>query len=193
MNPWDRTLDLILLKQFSVGTVSVWFLVPNETNQNFEILASAYPELSGDVEEELNRLTQEHHPCFYNEQEFKSLMDQYKKSGGRDWRKEFIRCWERKKVVSLTGWVFRRGRVAFSKDKIPSRLAISAYPTNSSISFPAECSLCINAFIIILPDRRKPARGKLIITDANAPPITIIAELGLIKTLASEPAPEKMA
>lgn len=117
MSSWDwLSRKLRTLHGQSAGIVSAWYLVPNHEQEQFviqNVQIPPYLAVDARVREAFQTAKVEHHPKFLNEDMFAEVIKEAKNSGGKDWKRWFLRMPKRNECVSASGWVYNYSRTLF--------------------------------------------------------------------------------
>jgi hypothetical protein len=115
--------DLLIRR---IHVITAWYLVPNSTNRNFDIVCGAYPDAN---HEHFQWLKDNYKPAFYDNVEFKKLE---RAARGRDsdgWHERLLNMAEqRSHCSSLVGYTYATQHTVMELDPLNSILTITLQP-----------------------------------------------------------------
>lgn len=98
--------------------ITAWYLVPNNTNRNFDIVCGAYPDAN---HEHFQWLKDNYKPAFYDDGEFKKLESAARGKDCKGWHERLLNMAEqRSRCPSLTGYTYATQRPVMEPDPINS-------------------------------------------------------------------------
>lgn len=115
LSSWDAALRR--LKSPRPVVTSVWYFVPAETGDHFIVSSAVWPSNApGNVRGAFDWIADNHKPKRLDELAFRKLVRKARDTGGRRWKKAYLRQTERHDVISVCGWVYEKQQILTSYD-----------------------------------------------------------------------------